>query len=210
MLKNLIQKINENTPSKGKSIGRYIRPKLEIKYQRKTIIYTDTSKNAIIVSSRKNAFMKQRKNSGREGIYVNEKPLPMFNGYQRGIVYKPYISEQISDSDFVGPVEQFQNPQIEKITYKNIPIYFGAINNKFVIYTTYLDAKGKKQFKLHNSKKIDPKNNNSKNLKQYALKTLKNLKELEESKIKYNEEHNIPIHEIIWSSLEKNKMQIAA
>lgn len=210
MKNNLTQKINENTPSKGESIGRYIIPELKIKYQDKRMICTDSNKNAIIVSSRKNAFMRQSKKHGREGIYVNEKYVPLFGGYERGIVYKPYVSEQINNSDFKGPFEQSQNPQIEKIIYKNNPIYFGAINNKFVIYTTYLDEKGKKQFKLHNSKKINPKNNNSKNLKQYAKKTLEHLKNSEEARIKYNQENNMPIHGIIWGSLEKNQMQYAA
>jgi hypothetical protein len=91
-------------------------------------------------------------------------------------VYQPHVVGIFDENHYLGPESINDDPSIEHIRYKGKDIFFGMINGKIAMYSTFFDTAGKKQMQLYHVEHIDPENENRLFLKQQALTFLSMLR----------------------------------
>ncbi len=91
-------------------------------------------------------------------------------------VYHSHVVGVFDENHYVGPESINEDPTIERIQYKGKDIFFGMINGKVAMYSTYFDTNGKKQMQLYHVEHINPENENRLFLKQQALSFLSELR----------------------------------
>jgi hypothetical protein len=96
---------------------------------------------------------------------------------------------------FKNPALCSKNLPIYKINWNGEDIFFGVINNKLAVFSTYCDETGKAQMKLYGCREITPEQSKDKNyLKRKANHALTNL-------IEQNKPNYLPLRKLRFPEL---------